>query len=357
MDTINTMLMDYTGNTLMQITWFLVSIAGGVIMGKIFYYISRFRLKKMAQKSKTKFDDYLIDIIEEPVVLLLFTVGMWVGAKFLTLNETGVAFFGKIMFVLIAITITWFILRFIDMLITEYLDPLVSQSESKLDDQILPIVRKSAKGIILILAIVVILSNLGYDILSVLAGLGVGGLALALAAQDAVKNVIGGFSIFWDKPFQIDDFVEISGESGTVAEVGVRSTRLRTAGGTTVVIPNSKVADQVIENFSTRQRRRVTVNIGLTYDTSAKRMDDGMQIIHDTIKAVEGTDGDDTMVRFTNFGAYSLDLEVVYWIVDMSNWKMIIHEVNMGIKRNLDEAKIDMAFPTETHYVVQQQDA
>ena len=342
----------YFDNTLWQYVLFLGTVVASIIVGRIFYYICKTQLRKLAAKSKTKLDDYLIDIIEEPLVLLIVSVGVWLGAMFLTLNAAGVKFFDNVVLVLLAMTVTWFFIRLIDMLVNVYVKPLVEKSESKLDDQVLPIIRKSTKTVIVILAAIVVLSNLGYDILSVLAGLGIGGLALALAAQDAVKNIIGGISIFWDKPFQIDDYIEISGKSGTVAEVGIRSTRLRTVGGTTVVLPNSQVANSVLENYSTRTARRMTLTIGLTYDTDADKMEQAIGIIEETIKKVDGTNHDDIMIRFVNFGAYSLDLEVVYWITDMSNWKMIIHQINMGIKRNLDAAKLDMAFPTETHYVV-----
>lgn len=343
----------YFGNSIFQYLLFFGVIVLGLVLGKIVYYICKNRLRALASKSKNKFDDYLIDIIEEPIVILLFTVSIYIGERFLTLDKTATEIFDNLIFVLISITVTWFVLRFFDMLVSEYVEPLVSKSESKLDDQILPIIRKSIKTVIILVGAIVILSNLGYDILSVLAGLGIGGLAFALAAQDAVKNIIGGLSIFWDKPFQIDDWIKISGDSGTVAEVGIRSTRLRTLGGTTIVIPNSKVVDTVIENYSTRPSRRISLTIGLTYDTSYERMEEAMEIMRDTIIEVKGIAEDSVSTSFVNFGAYSLDIEIVYNITDMSAWKSITHEVNMGLKRNLDAAKIEMAFPTETHYVVQ----
>jgi len=344
----------FWNNSIWQYLLFFGIIIFSILVGKIFYYISKNKLRKLASKSKTKLDDYLIDIIEEPLVVLIVTAGVWIGSRFLTLGEKAKNVFSELILVLIAITITWFVVRLVDMLIKYYIEPLVDKSESKLDDQILPILRKSAKIVILLLASIVVLSNLGYDILSILAGLGIGGLALALAAQDAVKNIIGGISIFWDKPFQIDDYVEISGKEGTVAEVGLRSTRLKTIGGTTYVLPNSKVADAVLENFSTRTERRVTIKIGLTYETSANKMEEAMKIVKNTLLSIDGVNKDNTMIRFINFGDFSLDLEIVYWISDMPNWKMINHNVNMAIKRNLDDAGIDMAFPSETHYIVNQ---
>lgn len=344
----------YFNNSLGQYLIFFGIIILGMILGRIVYFIFKNQIRKLAAKSKTKFDDYLVDIIEEPLILIIVTVAFYVGTMVLTLNKPAQKFFDNVILVLITITITWFIIRLFDMLIRIYLEPLVRKSESRLDDQILPIIRKSIKGAILIMAFIVVLSNLGYDILSVLAGLGIGGLAFALAAQDTVKNIIGGITIFWDKPFQIHDYIEINGKSGTVHEVGLRTTRIRTLGGTTIVIPNSHVADSMLENYSTRDRRRMVLTIGLTYETSSDKMEQAIKIIHDTIKAIDGTDHDDIMIRFINFGPYSLDLEAVYWITDMVNWKMVIHQANMDVKRNLDDAGMDMAFPTETHYVITQ---
>jgi len=344
----------FWNNALWQYLLFFGIIIFSILLGKIFYFISKGSLRKLAAKSKTKLDDYFIDIIEEPLVLLIVTAGIWGGSRFLSLNDTAKKIFADLIQVLVAMTIIWFVVRLVDMLIRHYLEPLVQKSESKLDDQILPILRKSSKIVILLLGFIVVLSNLGYDILSILAGLGIGGLALALAAQDSVKNIIGGVSIFLDKPFQIDDYVEINGKAGTVAEVGLRSTRLRTVGGTTYVLPNSKVADAILENFSTRTSRRINMKIGLTYETSSDRMKEAINIINSTLQSIDGINRDDIMIRFVNFGDFSLDLDIVYWITDMSDWKMIIHHANMGIKQNLDKAGIDMAFPTETHYLINQ---
>ena len=356
MDSISTMVKQtYFNNTIGQYLLFFGCIIVALVVGRIVYHAFKTFLRKAATSTKSKFDDYLVDIIEEPIFLLIVTIGVWIGAMFLTLNQAAEKFFDNIVLTMLTMTISWFIIRFFDMMISIYVEPLVGKSESKLDDQILPIFRKSVKFVIIILATIVVLSNLGYDILSILAGLGIGGLAIALAAQDGVKNIIGGITIFWDKPFQIDDWIEVNGSSGSVLEVGLRSTRIKTVGGTHVILPNSKLVDTMVENYSKRERRRQVVTIGLIYETKADDMDKAINIIRETIQAVNGTDYEDIMIRFVNFGAYSLDLEVVYWITDSSNWKMIIHEVNMGIKRNLDDAGIEMAFPTETHYVIQQQ--
>ncbi|MBD3385302.1 mechanosensitive ion channel [candidate division KSB1 bacterium] len=344
----------FFNNTIQQYLLFFGVIIVAIILGRVVYYFFKNYVRKLTAKSSTKIDDYLIDIIEEPIVLLIVSIGVWLGAMFLSLSAAGEKFFENVVVTLLTLTVAWFFVRFFDMLVTVYVAPMVKESESKLDDQVLPIIRKSIKIVIILLALIIALANLGYDILSVLAGLGIGGLAIALAAQDAVKNIIGGLTIFWDKPFQLNDWIEVSGKSGSVLEVGLRSTRIKTIGGTHLVIPNSTVVDTMVENYSPRTKRRQVVNIGLVYSITADEMEKAFNIIENTIKSIAGTDPDDIMIRFTNFGAYSLDLEIVYWIVDNDNWKMIIHQVNMGIKRNLDDAGIEMAFPTETHYVINQ---
>jgi MscS family membrane protein len=135
----------------------------GIIIGKIFYYVSKGFLRRLSEKSKTKFDDYLIDIIEESIVLLIVTCGIYAGSLVLTLDETAAKIFDNIVFVMIAMSITWFFIRLLYMIIQVYLEPMIEESESKFDDQILPIVRRSLRSVIFILAFIIVLSNLGYD--------------------------------------------------------------------------------------------------------------------------------------------------------------------------------------------------
>lgn len=342
----------YFDNTLGQYLAFFGAVAGGIVLGRIAHYLFKNRLRRMVAATESTADDDLLDICEEPIILVLVAGGVFVGKEFLTLSEGAEKVFGESAHVLVALAVTWLLLRLVDVIVRTYLEPMVETTEGKLDDQVLPLLRKSTKVTIAILAAIIVLSNLGYDILSVLAGLGIGGLALALAAQDTLKNVVGGLTIFWDKPFQIQDWVVIGGHEGEVTEIGMRSTRLKTLGGTRIVIPNSKVADSPSENFSGRTERREVIVLGLTYDTDADGLQGAIDTVHRTLAGVAGVRGDGTMVRFVRFGAYSLDLEVVYWITDMENWRMVLHEVNMALKRALDDAGVDLAFPTETHHVV-----
>jgi MscS family membrane protein len=342
----------YFGNTLGQYLAFFGTVVGSIVIGRVVYYIFKHQLKRVAAKTAGQLDDDLLDSAEEPIVLALVAGGLYLGRGFLDLTPRLDQILSQGAQVILALAVTWFVLRLVDVGVQNYRRPLAQKTEGKLDDQVLPIIRKSAKTVIAILAGIVVLSNLGYDILSVLAGLGIGGLALALAAQDALKNIVGGITIFWDKPFQLEDWVSVGSHEGEVAEIGLRSTRLRTAGGTTIVIPNSEVADSPVENYSSRVARRRQIVLGLTYSSSDDDLQRAIDVAYDTIRDVDGTRSDDILVRFVHFGAYSLDLEIVYWIIDMENWRMVVHHVNMALKRNLDAAGVQIAFPTETHHIL-----
>lgn len=344
----------YFGNTLAQYLSFFAVVAGSLILGRVVYFIFRHHLRRLAGKTASSVDDELLTVCDGPIVVAIAAAGIFVGRNFLDRSEGADRTLTNIVLVMLALAVTWLLLRLVDVLINNYLEPLVAQTESKLDDQILPIVRKSSKTVIALLAAIVVLSNLGYDILSVLAGLGIGGLAVALAAQDALKNIIGGITIFWDKPFQLEDWVSVGSTEGEIREIGLRSTRLETVGGTTIIIPNSNIVDSPIENYAGREARRRVIVLGLVYSTTSEQLEEAIELARRTIADNDGTRPEDTLVRFVNFGPYSLDLEIVYWITGMDDWRMIVHRVNLALKRNFDAAGLEMAFPTETHHVVQQ---
>jgi len=178
------------------------------------------------------------------------------------------------------------LLAVIDALFEEYLVPLAEKTETTLDDQLLHVVRKLLRFVIWALGVIIGLNNAGYNVGALLAGLGIGGLALAMAAKDTVSNIFGGFTIFTDKPFQIGDRIRIDGFDGTVEEIGMRSTRLRTLAGTLVTIPNSRFSDSSVECVSAEPSRKVVATLGLTYDMSPGQMQQAMDTLGEIIATV-----------------------------------------------------------------------
>ena len=327
----------------------LLIVLGAVIVGKIIYWLFGNVVKKLTAKTKTKLDDILIDMIEEPIVFALTIAGLWWGIDRLDFPEAAHIWIGKVYHVLITINITWLVARLIDAIIQEYIVPLTDKTESDLDDQIMPIARKGLRTIIWILGVIVALNNAGYDVGALIAGLGIGGLALAMAAKDSVSNIFGGIMIFSDKPFKVNDRIKIGGYDGTIVEIGIRSTRLRTLEGRIVTIPNSMFTGSMVENVSAEPSRKVVLGLGLTYDMSAEQLELGMKVL----KEIADNNSDveeDPVIGFNQFGDFALGLTFIYFIKKGADIMGTQTAINLEIHRKFAENGLDMAFPTQTIY-------
>lgn len=332
----------------------LLIILGAIVAGKILYWFFGSIVKKLTAKTKTKIDDIIVDMIEEPVVLALAIVGMWYGLHRLDFPENWYQFMGKVYHVLIAINITWLVARLVDAIIQEYIVPLAAKTESTLDDQIIPVVRKGIRSVIWILGVIVALNNAGYDVGALIAGLGIGGLALAMAAKDSVANIFGGIMIFTDKPFKVGDRIKINGFDGTITEVGIRTSRMRTLEGRLVTIPNSLFTGDMVENVSAEPSRKVILNLGLTYDMTAEQMEKGIELLKGIAKANKDVN-DDYLVSFNAFGDFSLGIMFIYYIKSGSDNLETQTEINLEILKQFGANGLEMAFPTQTIYNIKEE--
>lgn len=328
-------------------------ILGAVIAGKIIYWVFGNIVKKITSKTKTKIDDIIVDMIEEPVVLALTIVGLWYGLHRLEFSDGWYEWMGKVYHILITINITWLVARLIDAIIEEYIVPLTEKTESDLDDQIIPIVRKGLRSSIWILGVIVALNNAGYDVTALIAGLGIGGLALAMAAKDSVSNIFGGLMIFTDKPFKIGDRIKVGGFDGTISEIGIRTSRMKTLEGRLVTIPNSQFTGNMVENVSAEPTRKVILNLGLTYDMTADQMEKGINLLKE-ISAANNDIEDNILVSFNAFGDFSLGILFIYYIKKDSDILDTQTAMNLEILRKFGENGLDMAFPTQTIYNVRE---
>lgn len=301
-------------------------------------------------RTSTKLDDIVVDTIEEPLVFVLVLLGLWWGLQVLVLPDALRDWIANGYYFLVVIAAAWLLTRLFDALLNEYIRPLVEQSDSDLDDQLLPILRRGVKAVIWVLAVIIGLDNAGYDVGALLAGLGIGGLAFAMAAQDTVSNLFGGFTIFTDRPFTINDRIVINGVDGTVKEIGIRSTRLQTLQGRIVTIPNSTFQKSVIENISSEPSRRVLMTLGLTYDTSPEGMERSMELLREIVAehAEAGSLEESVSVGFTGFGASSMDVMFIYYIRKGADILGTMTSVNLAVQRRFADAGLDFAFPTQT---------
>jgi MscS family membrane protein len=336
-------------NTTISIIVSILILVGAIVIGKLLYWLIGTFAKSVAARTKSGLDDILIDKLEEPIVYGIVILGFYWGFTRLHFNESVDSFFANVFMILFILNVTWLIARVIDSLIEEYIVPIVTKSESDLDDQLLPILRKTIKAVLWIFGIVIALSNSGFDVAALIAGLGIGGLALALAAQDTVKNIFGGIMVFLDKPFKIKDRIKVNGMDGVVEEIGVRSTRLRTLEGRLITIPNGQFSDNAVENVSLEPTRKVNISLGLTYDTTPEQMENAMNIIKDIIKANSKVE-DDALVAFNAWGDFAMGIQVIYYISSPDFIFSAQSEINLEILKLFNAEGLEFAFPTQTIY-------
>lgn len=323
-------------------------IIGSVLLGRIIFWLFANVVKKITDKTKSRLDDIIIDMVEEPIAFAVAILGIWYGLDILHLPDTAHVWINKIYYFLVIFNIAWLINRVLDALIQEYLVPIIEESESDLDDQLLPILKKGIHATVWIMAIIVGLNNAGYDVGALIAGLGIGGLAFALAAQDTVANFFGGVTIFVDKPFTVNDWIIIGGHEGIVEEVGIRSTRIRTFPGRLITIPNKVFAESAIENVTAEPNRRVILMLGLTYDTSHERIQEALDILKDVHTEKADVLEEKVLTLFDSFGDFSLNVKFVYYIKKGEDVFATNSAINMEILKRFNAAKLDFAFPTQT---------
>jgi MscS family membrane protein len=343
-------MMDKWGqNTLISIIASVFILVGAIFLGKLLYWTIGKFVKTMAAKTKSGLDDILVDKLEEPVVYGIVILGFYWGFNRLHFTERVDAFFANVFMIIFILNVTWLIVRVIDSLIEEYVVPIVDKSDSDLDDQLLPILRKMIKAVLWTFGIVIALSNSGFDVAALIAGLGIGGLALALAAQDTVKNVFGGIMVFIDKPFKINERIKVNGMDGFVEEIGVRSTRIRTLEGRIITVPNGQFADHAVENVSLEPTRKVNISLGLTYDTTPDQMEEAMNILKDIIVGNPLVE-DDVLISFNSWGDFSMGIQVIYFITEGDNIFSAQSEINLEILKRFNAAGLEFAYPTQTVY-------
>ena len=342
----------FYGNTIGEWALAIIVFIASLLLSKLVYYLISKVIKQFTKRTKSRLDDIVIDKLEEPVVFAIIITGIWYGLSFLSLPEGLETVKGHAFYFVITFNIAWLIVRLLNAFIDEYLVPLVEKTETDLDDQLLPIARKSISISIWVLAIVVGLNNAGYDVTALIAGLGIGSIAFALAAKDSISHVFGGFVLFTDKPFAINDRIIAKGYDGIVKEVGVRSTRIQTLDGRIVTLPNGSIANDSIINVSMETARKITLDLGLTYDTSYENMQKAMDILQEISKKNQSVDENRTVTAFTTFGDFSLNMRYIYYIKKGSDIFGTMTEMNMEILKQFNNNKLEFAFPTQTLHTV-----
>ena len=333
---------------------FLVLIAA-LIMKKVFAHLFVKVIFPLATRTKSRYDDLFLQSIRKPAEFLLVIIGMFIALQILqlptepaNLRRGAYGLFKG----LVTFDIAWALFNLVSLLEAS-LAGWVSKTESTLDDHLLPFIRKSVRTFIVFLALIMTIQNLGYSISGLLASLGIGGLAVALAAKDTLSNIFGSMMIILDRPFHIGDWIKTGDMEGTVEEIGFRSTKIRTFAKTLITVPNNIIANLSVDNISRMPKRRIKLTVGVTYETSPEQMRRAVEAIRNLLRTHSAIDQDFFLVNFTEFNASSLDI-LVYCFTKTTVWGEYLdarEDVCLQIMDILEAHGMEIAFPSRSIYL------
>ncbi len=340
----------FGNNTLQAYSYALIAFFISYIILKFFRYSILTRLEKLAKKTNTEIDDVLISAIKGLHGFFYFLLSLFIAIQQLVVPQI----LTKVILYLLNILIVYYIASGISLFITKTTSKIVKKKEK--EDQIddipsIELIGKASKAILWLFATVLLLSNLGYDVSTLIAGLGISGIAIAFALQNILSDIFASFSIHFDKPFQKGDYIVIGTDSGTVEKIGIKSTRIKTLQGQELVVSNKELTTTRVNNYKKMEKRRIVFNIGVTYDTSSTKLEKIPNLVTNIIKNQKLAEPD--RVHFNNFGDFSLGFEIVYYMLD-SDYTVYMdtqEKINLDIKKAFEKEKIEMAFPTQTIHI------
>ena len=336
------------GNTAERYLIAVGIFVGGIILIKIFKTIILHRLKKWAEKTETTLDDFLIKGIEKSIVPLLYYGAFYAGITSLTLNAQT----RKIIEIVSLVLLTFFIVRFISSTLMFTLTYFIKKQERGEEKA------RQLRGMtvlinifVWVIGIVFLMDNLGFNISAVVAGLGIGGIAIALAAQAILGDLFSYFVIFFDRPFEVGDFINVGDKVGTVEYTGIKTTRVRALSGEQLVFANTDLTNSRIHNFKKMEKRRVVFKLGVVYQTLA----DTLAEIPNLVKEIIEKQPDTTFDRghFATYGDFSLNFEFVYFVLSSDYVKFMDTQqrINLEIYKEFENRGIEFAYPTQTLFV------
>lgn len=312
-------------------------------------------LKKISEKYRFKTFALMVDSLEKPLRNFFTYTGIYCALSILPLNTGLSMLFYKIFRTCIVISITQCLLN----VVTAYavvLNNSVINQEGKppVFKTLFPILYKVIRVLLVILAIIIIAAEFDFKQLnSILAGIGIGGAAIALASQDLIKNFFGGFVVLTDKSFHVGDFINVDNNEGTVEELGFRSTKIRTLEQEVIVVPNSKFTDSAVINYTKRSMRRASFRVGATYDTPSEKLKDLIEKIEEMLSSHTMVQENSVLVKFDKFGSNSLEILIQYMIntADYGLYMNVKAEINFMIMDLFEKEGVAFALPSMSVYM------
>ena len=353
LDRIEWLQISWLGNPLWQYLASLLYIILAFYAAKLVDFVFRVQLKRLTARTQTTVDDLLLELARGPVKVITFVILLHVGLRVFAWPDWAANFISNGLKIIVAASITYVALKLVDVALGFWRKRVETAEDALLDAQLFPVISKSLKVFIVIVAALVTTQNLGMNVTGLLASLSIGGLAVGLAAQDTLSNLFGAVALFADKPFRVGDRIQLDSIDGTVESIGLRSTRIRHLDGYLVTVPNRTMANANLTNVSKRPNIKTVMNIGVTYDTPAEKVTRAMEIIEDIYRPHPKTS--DLIISFNKFESCSLNILVVHWwdSTDFKEYLLQFQKLNLELKRRFDAEGISFAFPSQTVYLRQ----
>ncbi len=335
-------------NSVLDYLIFLLTLLVGILVVRIIKSIVLNRLRAWAKKTATAIDDFLIRIFEKTLLPLAYFGVFYLATRSLTLNPT----LSRIIDVLGVILLTIIGIRFLVAIVNYALRTYWLKKEKDETKE------RSIKGITTVLKVIIwgigitfLLDNLGFKISTVIAGLGIGGIAVALAAQAILGDLFSYLSILFDRPFEIGDFIIVGDYLGTVEHVGIKTTRVRSLSGEQLVFSNTDLTNSRLRNYKRMGKRRVVFKLGVVYQTGMQQLKQIPTVIKNIIENIDDTVFD--RAHFFSYGDFSLVFEIVYYVMtrDYNKYMDIQQEINFAINEEFEKRGIEFAYPTQTLYL------
>lgn len=337
----------FWNNTVLEYLIFLGSLAASVVAIMILKRVIIKRFTKWAEKTPTALDDMILRASKKYLLPLLYIGALYLNTKWLTLSA-GVAraidivALALVMMLGAAVVSAAFVYLF---------NKALEKRQNKIDKLAVRWIGVVIKAAIWVCALLLFLENIGADITPLIAGLGIGGIAVAFAMQAVLEDLFSFVTIFFDRPFELDDFIIVDDLMGTVEHIGIKTTRLRSISGEQLIFSNKDLTNSRVHNYKRMENRRVVFSLGVTYSTPLSRMKEIPELIKGIIEGTNDTKFD--RAHFKEFGDSSLKFEVVYFVLsqDFNLYMDVQQSINFAIKEEFEKRGIKFAFPTRTLYV------
>ncbi len=340
----------YWGNTIQDYVIATAIILITIIASQIIKKIILIRLEKKSNEENKTRHAFIAKSINRFVIPALYFGAVYLALEFLSFGKS----FNKIIGIVYSVLLTFFTIRFLIATLNYSLSKYFEEKRGGKDSRRLKLLSSFLNFLIWIIGLLFLLDNLGFQISAVVAGLGIGGIAVALAAQAILGDLFSYFVIIFDRPVEIGDFITFDTKAGTIEKIGIKTTRVRSLSGEQLIVANSKLTSSILHNYKRMESRRIVFNLGVTYQTKAEKL----KIIPSTIKSIieQYEIAKFDRANFKNYGDFSLIFEIVYFILssDYLQYMDTQEKINLEIYEQFEKLGIEFAYPTQTLLVNKQ---